>query len=339
MSPCQLMITTLSLHTLTLSVFDNYLYRLSNSLDVDFDHSFEEVNTHLSGILKRYPRKSEMLYDIPTLNINILQFIQLSTCDLQRLIGQRNSSLGKLMTGYHSLLYEHEFLILAKRCQETIGPDKPLYAELTKAIEHKQIYQSQLRWNVTFAGDEIRHLFSLATQALTPQQLSSKPVELVVALENLNTWLSNPTTNSTGLQHAYKVFETRKHMGKLRLTMAMAVSALTQADELIEKRLSQKPLCQNQQANQKFDVVNRVFRQFYIGEVQPILAQLHRQGRELFSLVDQLQASMETKIKFIEFWEEVYTSEDSEWQSFNKVIKQHTRSWQNLLTQCGHSPG
>ena len=321
------------------SVFDDYLYRLSNSLDVEIDHSFKEGNHHSSSMLTLYPKKSEMLYDIPTVSINLLQFLRLSTCDLQRLIGQRNSSLGKLMTGYHSLLYEHEFLMLARRCQEMIDPGNPLYAELVNVIEHKQSYKDQLHWNATFAGDEIRHLFSLSTRILTPQQLSRKPVELVGALETLNTWLSNPTSNSTGLQYAYKTFETRKHIGKLRLTMAMAVSALTQADSLITKRLSQKPLCYNQKANQKFEIVYRIFRGFYIGEVQPILAQLHLQGRELFSLIDQLQGSMETGPKFTEFWANVYTSQDSEWQDFNKAIEEHVSSWQSLLTQCGHSPG
>ena len=316
----------------TQGVFDNYLYRLSNSLDVERD------NNQLPKNLTLYPKKSQLLYDIPAVKVNVLQFLQLSTCDLQRLVGQRNSSLGKLMSGYHSLLYEHEFLMLAKRCQESIKPDKPLYKELTKAIEHKQSYRSQLRWNATFASDEIRHLFSLSARPLTPKNLSSKPVELVGSLETLNAWLSNPTTNSIELQQAYKTFETRKYLGELRLTMAMAVSVLSQADEFMEQRLSQKPLCRNRQANQKFEVVNRVFLRFYIGEVQPILAQLYQQGQELFGLIDELQAPMRPRRNFIAFWGDVYQSEDSEWRNFNKAITTHTKSWQKLLAQCGHSP-
>lgn len=314
------------------AVFDNYLYRLSNSLDVKRD------NDQSSAKLTLYPQKSQLLHDIPAVQVNILQFLQLSTCDLQRLIGHRNSSLGKLMTGYHALIYEHEFLMLAKRCQDTIKADKALHAELTKAIAHKQRHQKQLRWNATFADDEIRHLFSLSTQALRPQQLSSKPIELVSALEALKNWLSDPSVNSTELQQAYKTFETRKYIGELRLTMAMAASTLTQADELIEKRLSQKPLCRNQQGNPKFEVVNRVFVKFYIGEVQPMLAQLHQHGQELFPLIDQLQSTMTPKIDFTSFWDRIYTDNDSEWQNFNKAIKKHTKSWQKLLDQCGHMP-
>jgi hypothetical protein len=52
--------------------------------------------------------------------------------------------------------------------------------------------------------------------------------------------------------------------------MAMETPALTQADQFIEKRLSLKPPCRNKQAKQKFEVVNRVFLQFYIGEIQPM---------------------------------------------------------------------
>jgi hypothetical protein len=105
------------------------------------------------------------------------------------------------------LLYEHEFLILAQRCQATMEQDKPLYAELTKAIEHKN-----------------------------------------------------------------------KYMGELRRTMAMVVSVLNQADQLIENRLSLKPPGQNQQSNQEFGVLHRVSLQFYIGEVQAMQAPRPSQG-------------------------------------------------------------
>ena len=314
------------------AIFDNYLYRLSNSLDVAREKSLSAEQ------LIPYPKKSALSYEIPPLKINILQFLQLSTCDLQRLVGQRNSSLGHLMTGYHTLLYEYEFLVLAKRCQNAIDRDTRLHEELNKAIAYKEDHLDRLYWNATFASDEIRHLFSLGSQVLTHQQLSSKPVELVGALEYLQVWLSNPTTDPQQLQQAYKTIETRKYLGELRLTMAMAISALAQANMFINQRLDQQPLCQNRRANRKFKVVNNVFRLFYIGEVQPMLARLHQQGQELFGLIDQLQTSLAPNQTFIKFWHKVYKAENSEWQRFNESISVHTKTWQSLLRQCGNLP-
>jgi hypothetical protein len=315
-------------------VFDNYLYRLSNSLKVDNDND----NNQSPINLKLYPKKSDMFYDIPSSNVNIWQFIQLSKCDLQRLIGHRNSSLGKLMTGYHSLLYEHQFLILAKRCLDMIEKGEPLYQELIKAIEHKKNYRDKLRWNAIFVSDEMRYLFSLSSQVLSDQQLSSNPVELVTALEYLNTWLVNPNADSKKLSLSYQTLTTRKYMGELRLTMSLAATALSQADNVIEQRLLQKPLCLHKKSNPQFEVVNRVFHKFYIGEVQPLLSKLYQQAHVLFNLFDQLQAASTPNEKFGEFWDTVYRSQNSEWNIFNKAISSHTKKWQDLLKSCGQLP-
>ena len=129
-----------------------------------------------------------------------------------------------------------------------------------------------------------------------------------------------------------------KYIGELRLSMAMAISKLAQADALLNQRLTQKPLCYNQQANQQSKIVNNVFFKFYIGEVQPMLAQLHQQGKAVFGLIDKLQKHMATPDLFTEFWAEVYTAEDSEWQDFNAAIAKHTKSWQDLFNQCGGLP-
>ncbi|MFT5421139.1 MAG: hypothetical protein ACI9D5_001894 [Candidatus Endobugula sp.] len=285
-----------------------------------------------------YPNKSALSYSIPAVEVNVLQFFQLSACELQRLIGQRNSSLGKLMKDYHALLYEYEFLILAQHCQQTLDKNGALYAALTKAIAHKKNHLHNVRWNTTFASDEMRHLFSLGSQPLTVQQLSEHPIELITALEYLDTWLSKPTIENQTLHDSYKVLATRKYIGELRLTMAMTVSALAQATSIIDKRLAKKPLCRQPQSNPEFKVVNRVFHLFYIGEVQPFIAKLHQQGQTLLNLIDQLQASLTPNQIFIHFWDAVYTAENSEWQSFNHAISTHTIAWQKLLRQCGHLP-
>lgn len=314
------------------AVFDNYLYRLSNSLDVKVE------SKPPAALLAHYPEQSSVSHDIPALNISMLEFLQLSKCDLQRLIGERNSSLGRLMTGYHALLYEYEFLLLAEQCLQVIGPKDSLHAELGRAITHKKNYQGQLYWNATFASEEVSYLFSLGSQPLTHQQLSNNPSELISALEDLHAWLSDPTTESQQLEHAYKMIGTRKYIGELRLTMAATTAALEQATSMIDERVSPKPLCYQQRSNQKFEVVDRVFHRFYIGEVQPLLAKVHQQGQTLFNLIDQLQNSLEPSKPFADFWGPVYQSEDSEWQSFNRAVDTHTKAWQNLLRQCGALP-
>ncbi len=316
----------------TEDIFDNYLYRLSNSLEVDRFKNLPEKS------LNWYPNKSILLYDIPDADINIMQFFQLSTCDLQRLIGERNSSLGKLMTGYHSLLYEEQFLALAKRCQAILEDSSPLQEILQTAIKHKETYQGQIRWNAIFATEEMSFLFSLGTQPLNGESLSNAPTELISALEYLNSWLSKPSMDKTALALQYETLAKRKYIGELRLTMATAIKTLNHADKLIEQRLSKKPLCYQQTPNSQFAIVEQVFKKYYIGQVQPILSKLYQQTQKTLLLIDKLQAALPAKSEFTTFWDHVYTSENSEWKRFEHAITEHTQHWQQLLSQCGRLP-
>jgi hypothetical protein len=60
--------------------------------------------------------------------------------------------------------------------------------------------------------------------------------------------------------------------------------------ELI-KAMGRKQSYRNKQSNQQFEVANRVFHRFYIGEVRPIMVELHQQSREFFGFTDRLQAA------------------------------------------------
>lgn len=317
------------------AIFDNYYYRLSNSLDVDQNL----IDKNLPALsLVSYPKKSELTHDIPPIKVNVLQFLQLSQCDLQRLLGKRNSSLGRLMDGYHSLLYEYEFLLLAQQCQQELDSEGDLFKALDQAVRHKQAYQQQIRWNAIFASDEFRYLFSSGTKLLTKQQLVEAPNDLVLALESIQFWLLNPVVNQDTLAQAYQVLTVRKYIGELRSTMAMAVSVLAHSNSMIEQRLSHRPLCRKAKSNPKFEVVNTVFRLYYIGEVQPALAKLHQQGKIVFTLLDKLQNVLLPTPEFIAYWHQVYQANNSEWQKFNQAILTHTKQWQRLLKQCDSLP-
>lgn len=317
----------------TEDIFNNYLYRLANSLDAKRNRSEPRPT------LPAYPSKRELTYPIPQQKINFLAFLKLSKCELQRLVGQRNSSLGKLISGYHSLLYHREFLLLAERCLAVMDKSADLYQSLEEVVNHKTSYRDEIYWNASFAGDEFRYLFSVSAQVLTPERIADKPTNLIQALQYLNEWLSHNKLESESLSQAYQTIEKTKWLGELRLTMALAVDKLKQADGLIQQRLQQRPLCYKPQANRRFQSVKNVFYQFYIAEVQVLLAKLHQQAQTLLALVNQLQNTQKAHPEFAALWHLIYLDENSEWQQFDRAIASHTISWQTLLKQCGFLPG
>ncbi len=325
-------------------VFDNYLYRLSNSLEQDgFDTVF--LDQHLSALLPRYPSRRELIYEITSPNINLIEFLKLSSCELQRHIGKRNSSLGRFMKQSQILLYNYEFIELAKQCLEQVSFDKDNFSEskklydiLSATVVSKQSQLDKMRWNAVFASEEFVTLFSLGTQSLTMKEASEKPETLYVSMEKIYRFVNKPVIDAESIESAYGVIASSKRIGELRLSMQRIVSYLLVADKILQSRLSVRPLCFKKRPSRQFAIVQAVFTKFYIGEVQAYIAKIHQQSKILLENIELLKKDSVTKPEFDRFWGQVFTNENSEWQLFNKAVLNHTKQWQKLLAQCGSMP-
>jgi len=319
------------------AIFKNFHYRLSNSLDIPSDFVINGGAANKDNFI-HYPPLKQQLYSIPSANINLIEFLKLSSCELQRHIGQRNSSLGRFMKPSQKLAYEYKFIILAEQCLMQLERGSTLYESLQTVLVHKKVNLERVQWNAIFASDEFSTLFSLSTKPLTLSELKSSPSTLYSALETLSLFVDNKIDDQSVVEDAYAVIASSKYIGQLRLSMKMAVNNLKKSNQLLAYRVDTKVLCFNQQANPRFDIVNTVFMKFYIGEVQPYIALLHQQSKTLLDKVNTLLISLKPKTEFGYFWKQVYLSDESEWQQFEKEIKTHTQYWQQLLKQCGRLP-
>lgn len=319
------------------AMFDNIYYRLSNSLDVSTKILSKQNKTNQTALI-RYPSLKQQSYSIAPTNVNLIEFLELSSCDLQRHIGQRNSSLGRFMKASHVLAYEYQFILLAEQCLTQLEQGSALYKVLEVALLSKKENLERVQWNAVFASDEFATLFSLGTKALTLGELKSKPSNLYSALETVQLFIENKIDDQVVIEDAYAVIASSKYMGQLRLSMNMSTEYLKRANQLLAYRVETKALCFKQRANPQFDIVNTVFMKFYIGEVQPYIALLHQQSSTLLGKIDALIDSLKAKPEFEYFWGKVYLNGDSEWQLFDQELKIHTQYWQKLLSQCGRLP-
>ncbi len=316
-------------------IFENYLYRLANSLDV----SHAENMSLGPKKLPRYPIKNQMTYDIPATSINLVEFLKLSPCDLQRHVGQRNSSLGRLMKPTQKLLYERQFITLAETCLQELESTSELAIVISDVLKNKYQQWPMVMWNAFFSSEEVVHLFSMSSRPLTSKELQENPTELYASLALLERVFSQKThINSQEIENAYSIFASTKRIGELRLSMQLAYYYVDLAERLLSLRIENKPLCFKQRTNAQFEVVNTVFLKFYIGEVQPYLAALHQQASRTLQAVDRIVNVLNPKPEFKQFWAQIYTGNTSEWKHFDRTIKRHTRQWQTLLTQCGRLP-
>ena len=318
------------------SMLDNYLYRLRNSLQID--EPLMGGQPSLQQGLPAYPRRRDLLHAIPPSSINILAFLRLSSCDLQRHIGQRNSSLGSLMKGSQRLIYEYEFIRLAEKCLLHMGKRDPLYAELQAVLKDKYAQLPKQKWNAIAASEEFSRLFSLGSQAFSRVTIKENPVELYTAIDTLQRFSAEKINDAGQVETAYSVLASSKYFGELRLSMRLLVRYMLVADRLLDNRSNVKPLCFAGKPNKQSAIVKTVFLTFYIGEVQPYIAKVNQQAKKVFEHMDNLVSPLVSVPAFDRFWLNVYTGEDSEWQQFNQAIDRHTKKWQQLLGQCGLLP-
>jgi hypothetical protein len=318
------------------SMMENYLYRLSNSLKTG------SVPVESFIDLYSYPIRRQLLHDIPASRINLLEFLRLSSCDLQRHIGQRNSSLGSLMKSSQRLIYEYKFIVLAEECINYMNKSDELYPILQQVLSDKYKQLPLVKWNAIFGSEEFSTLFSLSSTPL-PQSHLEKPEQLYSALDMLKTFLNSNTdgkaSDGVEIEQSYAVVASSKRLGELRLSMSMLVSYLAVADAFLMQRTTEKPLCFTQKPNQQSAVVQTVFLKFYIGEVQPYIAKVNQQAKVLLGKIDSLMVNTTSVESFDLFWEQVYEGEESEWQRFNQAVKRHTKNWQSFLAHCGQLPG
>ena len=94
--------------------------------------------------LLHYPRRRDRLWSKKESNIGLLDFVALADCELQQLVGQRNSGLGAVMPVSQRLLYEHRFIASAPRCIGQLEIGSRRSRALAMPPQFLEYYQRQL---------------------------------------------------------------------------------------------------------------------------------------------------------------------------------------------------
>jgi hypothetical protein len=111
------------------TLMDEYVKRLANVLDV------EPVYSDLIDI-ERIPRPRDRRLFIPEHDINMLDFLSLYGCELQFVVGEKNSILGRVMQPLNNLRYELRFIEASQQCLVEIKSET-LRTKLAQVIEIK----------------------------------------------------------------------------------------------------------------------------------------------------------------------------------------------------------
>ena len=337
-------------------MMDEYVERLGRVLETD--PQFSELAP--APIL---PRRRERVLDMPELELGMLDFLSLYGCDLQFVVGEKNSIMGKVMQPLNRLRYELRFIASAKKClQSSIDDgDEELQDTLQQAISSKRENLPIALWNATWGVEEVENLFTTSKGfypviAESPlSDLAREATQLERAARSLlNGELELNLDFAGAVQQRWQA---EHHAGQLINSALLVAARLNDGTEVIERRLAQRPLCLNGKSNSQSTIVQSMFFSIYIGKVQPYLADLRRARIDLLEPLAQL-GRIQTAVMPQSFrtWqarvlpaeasvesvgvENINTVESANvWGDLDQALADHTRGWQQLLEQCGLRPG
>lgn len=264
---------------------DEYVQKLERVL---------EQGVHpLSGReVPKLPDGRELRREFDSGAIDIVEFLQIDRCELQQLVAERNSSLGKLAGPSQRLVYEVNFLGAGVACLDAIGEDYPELADaLAEVLASKRERLPALIWQGTLGGEEFRRFWRFGNQSL-PQRFDSDG-SLLLALGNLTSdverWLAGDyRIESARLESQLETIGRGNGGVQIRAWMLLA-NKLDVASTIMRDRLARRPLCFEGMHPPAANIFDRVVRDVFIGKIQPWAARLNSRYYEVFPPVRRLE--------------------------------------------------
>lgn len=240
--------------------------------------------------LPPFPDVRELTLPIPVATINLTDMLALDVCDLETLIAERNSSLGKVQADAGLLHYELRLLDKLGQCLSTPALYTQLDAELL--VQLQQIYQQKQQQlpavfaNLLSRDQTLRQQLAGSQRGVTPEQGGSS--ETLQALQQLNKLRllvlqqEYQAASQININQALGVLHQTQLLADLQHSLRLSQQFFLQLNTALA-RLSNTEICQ---ANR--NIRDNVLTQIFIGRVQSELARLDGMATELTAALLQL---------------------------------------------------
>lgn len=309
------------------SLLADYTTRLARSLEVD-------KPPVAGGEAPVLPRLRELRQPLTESSINLLDFLALGSCELQGVIAERNSSLGRLATPTTRLVHELEFLNLADDCVASLPEEEAdLIEELQAVIATKERELPIVIFNATLGGKEFRAFWRWRDRDIA---IDSDALDSLRALNSsVSNWMNGDyAVDREALTNQLNLI--RRGPGGDYLQYWFDLNRyLAAADDVIEARA--KPLCYENMKTPQADIFNNVVMQFFIGGVQKEVAVLSRGSFDLLEEVEELENLLDdAQPDNYEDWRVQRTMLVTDGSA---AMGRHVKALEPLLTSCGFLPG
>ncbi|GAB2785032.1 hypothetical protein GCM10027040_08950 [Halomonas shantousis] len=320
----------------------DYQHRLANTLGVS------APTPHLPRNLAAFPSRDARLFDIPEMRQGMLDVYALRECGIVSLVAERNSQLGRMALPSRRWVYEQALWRKLRACWAN-GTAKQFEQDtrqrLLALLSTKTQQLPRLSWNVLFDSEEWVQNFSRASRPLSP----GEPVPFTQALLAID-YLRHATRHQFDpyweldpqeLESHLYVLQSEPWSARLLRSLLLATQRLDEASNSLESRLAERPVCYLGHSNPAAERLYNVFMLYFIGRVQPYLADLQRLSRLWLTGVDTLLDAYLVSRPAVDRYRHAWLSQDNPaapMPRFQNAIKRHVTLWQDIWRSCGKLP-
>ncbi|HEY5718563.1 MAG TPA: DUF3080 family protein [Motiliproteus sp.] len=332
-------------------VLQEYLERVANVLEQPLPSA--SASTPAISL----PARRERQLAINELRAGVLDALDLADCGLLPLISERNSILGKVKRPSAVMVYEYKFFGLLQRCylQDQQKPihDEEFSRRLSEIYQTKRANLPAVVWNALLASSEMEANLSLTHPPLALEGNPGFGASLR-ALQGLQQYRHSlqhlpsqrafqPPADMDNLEQHYFALYASEYGSQLFTSLRLLTQQLNQTAAVIERKLAQRPLCPSGRPVAKANHLKGVFDRYYATQLLPYMARVQREGLLWLKQMEQLSLPLPTQTTdpLDRYRRRMLstTDPDSIWQHYQRAISRHTRSWQQILDQCGLMPG
>ena len=309
---------------------DEYLTRLSAVTGIELTSGAP----YESG---QFDLPDEQAPELPAASqIDLIDFLSLSGCELQINLGRRNTQLGRTASPSQRLLLDLEFMDLAPECITLLrarGDDELASTLAAVSVER----EAQLPDSITRAllsGPEWRLFWERpATLGNYPEDTSSAMTESLSRLADLTRGWLGGNWQASNRELELLLSDLRAGDGGALLAAHSLVSReLERANTLLARTQSTAPLCPFGNPTDRSKALEQVVARFFVGAVQPWLVQLRQRTELLLEPVKNLEAPLSTTLSpRYRAW---VTQRDDILNTQSERIRAHIANIQATLAQC-----
>lgn len=293
---------------------------------MELENSTVKINSSLS-----FPAKSEMLIDIPQLNINMREFYAIENCAIKQLIAERNTALGKIQLPSVRLQYEWTLIALLRSCIEnTANQDN------NKLIDKMIIWLTQkervfdLTWaNMLTQSNESHAAFSSASGFIEGDE-SDNITEGLFDLANLIAIKQDPQQHISMMETSLQSM--LKHRVYVRLWRSQ-IRVKTQLDKMTADiaKWEKSFACQTRKDKEKLTIIRNVFTLFFIQEIQPIAAKMNHYH---YLLKPEFMKLVNDPTLPVVFKDTIAKHANDGFDEYQKAMLKHIKIWQVIFKKC-----